>query len=168
MERSEGRGAGPGQPEPPAAVRTPVTLPRRAVGRARPRALLVAPPVPSAWPPLPSLLPSHPAARPGMRKIPENEKGGGRGRSCSTRGGHGFRLPALRAEPPRVGGRPRVLAAGPRERAPRIAAATTCLPHVASAREPAGDPGLRSGARGPGLGGGPLFPLIPSLWSTLH
>lgn len=43
------------------------------------RAFLVAPPVPSAWPPLPPpspLVPSHPAARLGMRKIPEMRRAG--------------------------------------------------------------------------------------------
>lgn len=76
--------------------------------------------------------PSHPAARSGTRKIPENEKGGGRGSQCSTPGGHYFLLSTLRSDRPRVGDPPRALAPGPRECAPRIAAATTCLPHVAS------------------------------------
>lgn len=82
--------------------------------------------------PLPLFLHSHPAARPGARKIPENKKGGGRGGLCSTRGGHYFFLSALLYEKPRVGDPPGVRAPGPRERAPRIAAATTCLPPVAS------------------------------------
>lgn len=135
-KRGAGRGVGTGRQNPPAAVPKPVALSRLLVERAAaarlPRGAAAAERVAAAPPS--SLLPSHPAARPGMRKIPENEKGGGRGRSCSSRGGHYFLLPALRSEPPRVGGPPRVLASGPRERAPRIAASTTCLPHVASGR----------------------------------
>lgn len=115
-------------------VPTLVALTRGLWAEPRLRAFLVAPPVPSAWPLLPSPFLSAPAARLCMRKIPENDKGGGRGRGgrvCSARGGHCFLLSALPAEIPRVGDPPRVLATRPRERAPRIAAATTCSPHVA-------------------------------------
>lgn len=61
-------------------------------------------------------------------------EGRGPGQLCSTQGGHYFLISALPSERPRVGDRPRVLAPDPRERAPRIAASTTCLPHVASGR----------------------------------
>lgn len=95
-------------------------------------------------PPSSPFLPSHPAARLGLRKIPENEKGGGCGISYSTRGGHYFLLSALASEKSRVGDPLRALAPGPRERAPRIAAATTCLQHVASGPpEPSGSGSAR-------------------------
>lgn len=90
----------------------------------RPRAFLVAPPVPSAWPPLPSpfppLLSSHPAARLGMRKIPENEKGGGRG-SCAPLGEG-----TISSSPPR---RLKVLewAAGPERSRPGLGSARPAL-----------------------------------------
>lgn len=77
-------------------------------------------------------------------------EGRGPGQLCSTQGGHYFLISALPSESPRVGDRPRVLAAGPRERAPRIAAATTCLPHVASGREGAVGLPERSGVRSGG------------------
>lgn len=74
--------------EPPAAVPTLGALARRAVGTAAaarlPRGAAGAERVAAVPLPLP-LLSSHPAARLGMRKIPENEKGGGRG-SCAPLG----------------------------------------------------------------------------------
>jgi hypothetical protein len=55
-------------------------LPRGAAGAERVAAV-----------PLPlSLFPSRRAARRSMRKIPEKEKGGGRGSLCGARGGDGF------------------------------------------------------------------------------
>lgn len=82
--------------------------------------------------PLPPFFHPHPAARPGTRKVPENEKGGGprpaRGGPCFLLFGPVVWKNLKWATPPRV------LASGCRERAPRIAAATTCSPHVASGR----------------------------------
>lgn len=121
-----------------------VALARRAVGRAAaarlPRGAAGAERVAAATPAFSSRpLPSGRAPR--HAEDSRNEKGGGCGSQCSTRGGHCFLLSALPAGNPRVGDPPRVLAAGRRERAPRIAAATTCLPHVEAVRGGAGGPG---------------------------
>lgn len=111
---------------------------RTAAAARRPR---VAPGGCSVQPPLPSppFSHPHPEARPGTRKVPENEKGGGQ---RPARGGPCFLLlfspvvwKNLKWATP-----PRVLASGHRERAPRIAAATTCSPHVASGRSRAAGP----------------------------
>lgn len=115
---------------------TLVALARRAVGRAAaarfPRGAAGAERVAAAPLPLPSspLLPSGRAPR--HAEDSRKREGRGPGQLCSTRGGHYFLISAPPSESPRVGRRPRALASGPRERAPRIAAATTCLPHVAS------------------------------------
>lgn len=114
-------------------------------------------------PPSSPLLPSGRAPR--HAEDSRKREGRGPGQLCSTRGRHSFLIAAPPSESPRVGDRPRVLAAGPRERAPRIAAATTCLPHVASG--PRGSrraPGaLRCAEWGARVSGRLSSPLIPCL-----
>lgn len=115
---------------------TLVALARRAVRRAAAARFLVAPPVPSACTPLPSprflstlfLVPGR-----ALRHGEDSRKREGRGAAAARAlPGEGTISSCSPSEWRTVGVPPGARAPGPRERASRIAAATTCLPPVAA------------------------------------